>query len=221
MKIAKYAFIACLLTTGFTATAQEETTQVSKEKKEKAIESLELSEDQRAEIEALREETRAKLSAIKADEAMDTEAKRAEMKAIKKENKAAMNEILTEEQRTELAEIKSEKKAARKEITPGEVARKQTDKMKEVIELTEEQEEKVYLLNLKVANKIDAIKKDENMTSEKKREFIKGNKEDQRRSLEHILSTEQMETWEAHLASKKKKKKAKAEMKKMEPAIQE
>lgn len=218
MKIAKYAMIVCLVTTGFSVTAQDDAKkEVRKEKKEKAMESIDLSDDQRAEIDALREETREKLEAIKADESMEQDAKKAEMKAIKSESKEAMSEVLSDDQKAKLKEIKADHKAAKKDITPEDVAKKQTDKMKEVVELTAEQEEKVYELNLIVANKIDVIKKDASMTAEQKKEFIKGNKEDKRRGLEQILTADQIAQWDAHIAAKKK---SKTPLKKQESATE-
>ncbi len=212
MKIAKYTLIACLVATGFAATAQDDVKpETQKEKKAKAMESLDLSDDQRAEIDALREETRKKLEAIKADEDMEMDAKKAEAKAIRKESKEAMTAVLSEEQKAKLKAIK----VTYKDMSPEDVAKKQTEKMKEVIDMSPTQEERVYALNLKVANKIDVIKKDATMSDEKKKEFIKGNKEDKRRALEQILTEDQMELWDAHIAAKKKMK---TPMKKQEPA---
>jgi hypothetical protein len=204
MKIAKFAMIACIAATGFTAVAQENAKQ--EEKKASAMESLDLSDDQRTEIDALRKDTKEKIASLKADDSMERDAKKAEFKAIKAEKNEALGEILSEEQNAKLKEIKEAKKAKKEETTLEEIAQKQTDKMKEVIELSAEQEEQIYALNLKVANKIDVIKKDDSMTDEKKKEFIKGNKEDKRRALEMILTEDQLATWDAHISSKRKLK---------------
>lgn len=207
MKIFKFTMIACFVATGFTAVAQDNAKHTDrKDQKEKVMDALELSDDQRSEIDALRAEMKEKLDGLKADESLEGEAKKAEFKAIKQEKKEAFNEILTEEQRSKLEAMKAEKKAQKRDITPEDAAQKQTDKMKEVLELTTEQEQQVYELNLKVANKIDVIKNDDAMTDEKKKEFIKGNKEDKRRALEAILTAEQLTEWDAYLASKKKLK---------------
>ncbi len=212
MKIVKYAVAACIVSVGFTSMAQEDAQKAKcKEKKEHAMEALELSDDQRAEIDALREEMKDKRATLKADESLDEAARKEEMKALKSEHKEAISEILTEDQLAKLEEIKAEKKAERKAkrdaITPEEVAEKQTAKMLEVIDnLTSEQEEQLHALNLKVAMKIDAIKKDETMTDEKKKEFIKGNKEDKRRMLETILTEEQLAQWDQHISDKRKMK---------------
>lgn len=220
MKIAKYALAACIIAAGFTAIAQDEAKKSKcKERKAQMMESLDLSDDQRAEIEALREEMKDKRATLKADESLDEASRKEEMKSLHAEKKAAMNEILSEEQQAQLKEMKKLRKAERKDLTPEEVAEKQTAKMKEVIDnLTAEQEERLYALNMKVAMKIDAIKKNDSMTDEKKKEFIKGNKKDKRRMLETILTTEQLKQWDDHKAENKKLKKAQKNKPAVEPA---
>ncbi|MCR9172800.1 MAG: hypothetical protein NXI10_09925 [bacterium] len=206
MKIVKYALAACIISTGFVSTAQEGSQKAHcKNRKAHVMDALELSDNQRTEIEALREEMKEKRATLKADASLDEAAKKEEMKSVREEKKAAMQEILTEEQMDKLQAMKAEHKAKRKDMTPGEIALKQTEKMKEVIDdLTPEQEEQLHALNLKVVMKIDAIKKDETMSEEKKKEFIKGNMEDKRRMLESILTEAQMQQWDAHVSSKKK-----------------
>ncbi|PWL28099.1 MAG: hypothetical protein DCO96_08970 [Fluviicola sp. XM-24bin1] len=208
MKIVRFALAACIVSVGFTSLAQEDTgKQKCEDKRAHVMDELNLSDDQRAEIDALREEMKDKRATLKADESLDEAARRDEMKALKAEKKAAMEEILTDDQKSKLAEMKAERKAKRDEVTPAQYAEKQTAKMKEVIDnLTPEQEEQLHALNMKVAMKIDAIKKDESMSDEKKKEFIKGNREDKRRMLEQILTEEQLAQWDAHIANKKKMK---------------
>ena len=77
------------------------------------------------------------------------------------------------------------------ESTLEEKAKLQTKNMTELLDLTEEQIPKVYELNLMVANKIDVIKKDASMSSEKKIEFIAGNHKDQMYALKSLLTEEQ------------------------------
>ena len=206
MKIVRFALAACIVSVGFTATAQENAQKEKcKDKKAHAMDQLDLSDDQRAEIDALREELKEKRAALEVDGSLDEAARNEEMKALKDEKKAAMEEILTDDQKAKLAELKAEHKSARDEMTPAQIAEKQTAKMKEVIDdLTPEQEEQLHDLNLKVAMKIDAIKKDDSMSEEKKKEFIQGNKEDKRRMLETILTEAQLQQWDQHVASKKK-----------------
>lgn len=207
MKIAKYVLVACVLAGGFASIAQENGQKPQPPgKKGQVMKALELSDDQLAEIKALREDMKEKRATLIANESLDEASRKEEMKALRAEKKAAIEEILTEEQKMKLAEMKTKHNASRKDLTPGEIADRQTEKMKEVLDLTPEQEEQVRALNLKVALKIDAIKKDDSMSAEKKKEFIKGNKEDKRRMLETILTEDQLKLWDEHLENKRKLK---------------
>ena len=88
------------------------------------------------------------------------------------------------------------------EQTSGEKAAALTAEMTELLSLTTEQVDKVRTLNLKVANKIEAIVNDGTMTNEKKTLFINGNKTDHKRIMNSILNDDQMVTYEAWLASR-------------------
>ena len=81
--------------------------------------------------------------------------------------------------------------------TPGEKAAKKTVAMTEALSLTAEQVARVQILNLKVANKIEAIETNNAMTAEKKEEFIEGNKNDHMSVMRAILTDEQLVTYEA------------------------
>ncbi|MFT6923871.1 MAG: hypothetical protein ACJA1C_002891 [Crocinitomicaceae bacterium] len=87
--------------------------------------------------------------------------------------------------------------------TPGERAAQQTAAMTEALSLTAEQVENVQILNLKVANKIQAIKDNDALDTAKKKEFINGNKKDHMVIMRSILTDEQLVTYEAWLSEKK------------------
>lgn len=87
--------------------------------------------------------------------------------------------------------------------TPEEKAAEMTAEMTEALALTTEQVEKVSMLNLKVANKIDVIINDDSMDNAKKKEFIAGNKADHKNVMTTILTGDQMATYEAWMAKKK------------------
>lgn len=86
--------------------------------------------------------------------------------------------------------------------TPGEKAAKQTAAMTQVLSLTPEQVEKVQTLNLKVADKVDAIEKNNAIDAANKKEFIEGNKKDHMAMMRTILTDEQLVTYEAWLTEK-------------------
>lgn len=212
MKSLKFALLGCTVFVGAMTFAQETTE--GKEhpgKHEAMLEQLKLTEDQKVKIDELQEAHRAEVKALKMDSTIAEADLKAKVKELRADQKEKISEILTEEQRAELKELKAAYKEEN-QLTPGEIALKQTEKMNEMLDLTEEQLEKVRNLNLMVANKIDAIRKNENMTDERKKEFIAGNRKDHKRALQTILTEEQFQKYEAHLAERKEMRKQPKEM---------
>ncbi len=84
--------------------------------------------------------------------------------------------------------------------TPEERAKLQTKKMTKELNLTDEQVEKVAALNLKVEQKIQAII-DGEMSEERKKEFIEGNKNEKMKVLSTILTKEQMKKYRSSISN--------------------
>ena len=80
--------------------------------------------------------------------------------------------------------------------SPESISKKQTAKMTKQLNLTPDQKEKVSNLNLRVQQKIDAVKKS-NISEEKKQEFIQGNMNDRLNMLSTILTKEQLAKYTA------------------------
>ena len=78
-----------------------------------------------------------------------------------------------------------------------EKAQRTTDLMLSELQLTEEQTEKVSMLNHKIEYKLEAVRNNTNYSDAKKREHINGNKESYARVLESILTKEQLDKWAA------------------------
>lgn len=83
--------------------------------------------------------------------------------------------------------------------TPGEEAAALTAEMTTALSLTPAQVEQVTVLNLKVANKIEAINTNASFTTEKKNLFSAGNKADHKNIMVSILTAQQLTTYEAML----------------------
>lgn len=96
--------------------------------------------------------------------------------------------------------------------TPEQRAQMHTNKMAKELSLTDEQKEKVLVLNTGIAQKNDAIRNDANMTPELKKESLKGNREARDSHLKTILTDEQYKLYE----SRKTEMKAVREEKKSE-----
>ena len=227
MTIIKYALAGIVLLSGVNSFAQENSKSLSAqteqkkpkttaEKADKKIakltEELSLTEAQVVEIKPLIVTFIENMQEVKADESISAEDNKA--KALKESFRTDLESKLDDAQTEKLAALQAEREAkiAEKKAnkkTPGEHAAEQTDEMTELLSLTPEQVEQVRVLNLKVANKISAIKKDDSMSPEKKKEFIQGNKKDHKFVMGTILTDEQMVTYEAYLAEKKELRKEK------------
>jgi hypothetical protein len=90
--------------------------------------------------------------------------------------------------------------------TAQERADMHTKHMTKALLLNPDQVSKVAELNLGVANKNEAIRKDVNMTQEMKKTYIQGNLEGRKAQLKLILNAEQFAKFEAQQAKKTEKK---------------
>ncbi|MEO8584435.1 MAG: hypothetical protein ABI415_11590 [Flavitalea sp.] len=80
---------------------------------------------------------------------------------------------------------------------PEEHAKKVTDKMKTGIPLTENQYSKVYDLNLSYANKMQDLKKKQDVSLEDKKKSLQSMRQQRNIALSAILSQEQMEKYKS------------------------
>lgn len=198
MKKLSLLFAALLVTVSVSAQdleAKKSPEERAKIMTENLAKDVDLSEEQKSKIEAINEQYIADLKAIKADESKDEEQKREAVKEVRKNWKNAVEAELTEEQKAKLKELRAEHKGQLK-LSPEERAEKKTAYLKAELGLSEEQTEKVRELNLIVAQKIAAIKSNESLTEEQKKQFIAGNKKDFKKALSTILTKEQMKKFE-------------------------
>ncbi|MEM6316972.1 MAG: hypothetical protein AAF960_04840 [Bacteroidota bacterium] len=81
---------------------------------EQVLEKLDLSDDQKIELEALKNGFKTKMQTIRNTEFETTEDKRAAVKRLREEQKSAFETILTEQQQSQLATIRANQKEERK-----------------------------------------------------------------------------------------------------------
>lgn len=80
--------------------------------------------------------------------------------------------------------------------TSEEIAKTQTDNMKQYLNLSEDQYEKAYYLNLKVADKIHVVMDNSEWNNDRKLIFIEGNLKDRRNAMSSILTEEQFKLFD-------------------------
>lgn len=76
------------------------------------------------------------------------------------------------------------------------------DNLASELSLTSDQVTKIEALNEKVIEKIEAIQNNSQLVDAKKREFIRGNREDHRRVMATILTPEQFSAYEDMMRAK-------------------
>ncbi len=104
---------------------------------------------------------------------------------------------------------RTEMKTERMNMTPEEKARKQTDKMNEKLGLSDDQNSKIYEINLGVNMKNAAVRTNETFSKEQKMEAIKGNNDGRKYLIRETLNDEQKAKFDA---MKEKHEAHKAEM---------
>ena len=86
---------------------------------EKMLESLNLTEDQQAQIKKIHEDAKAKADAVTADTSLSATDKQAKIRAIHRESMKQVHAVLTPEQREQLREKMRERRASRGQRQPS------------------------------------------------------------------------------------------------------
>lgn len=171
---------------------------------------LSLNEEQTTKLNAVHLEFVNHSRKIKSDKSISQDVKKAQIKAAKNKMSNSVKGILSAEQYTAYETWKTQMHS------PEAHSEKETKRLTEALDLTPEQQEKVAALTLKVAQKIKAVKEDASLSSERKKEFIKGNMGDKHRAMSMILTPEQMEKYDALVAERQSK--ARNNVREMAPA---
>ena len=176
---------------------------------ERLTEKLSLNETQTAKVATINLDFAKKATAIKAANE-DREAGREELKALRKEHKAAIKTTLTPEQITQFEAMKDGKRGHKgrrgkggkkghsrgKDKSPEDRAAHHTERLTEKLSLNETQIQKLASINLDFAKKIAAAK-EENEDREAGKEAVKALRTQHKNAIKTILTAEQTTQFEA------------------------
>ncbi len=95
-----------------------------------------------------------------------------------------------------------EAQKTRTKVTPEQRAERQAERMKEALQLTEDQKKAIYELNLQSANKMKAYKKDQRDAN---KDQFKKMRDEREAKMKSILTPEQYEKHQAMKAERMKK----------------
>ena len=149
---------------------------------------LNLTEDQKAKFKSLNNDHRRQMEELKKMDNITVKESREKMEALRKDHRAKMQSILTSEQKAKLEKNRAEQKARF-----SERGKERGERMKKELNLTAEQSAKMDVNRKVVSEKMKAIREDESLTDEQKKEKTKEVMKQQKENMKSILTEEQLQ----------------------------
>ena len=148
---------------------------------------LNLTEDQKAKFKAQHENFRKQMEELKKNDNITVKEWKAKMEALRKDNKAKLDGILTGEQKAQIEKMKAEQKAFH-EID----AKARMEKMKLRLGLSDEQAAKMQQNRTEMTEKMRSIRENKSLNDEQKKEQIKELLKSNKEKMKSILTEEQL-----------------------------
>ncbi len=169
---------------------REESRRVEKERMfhKKELANLNLTEEQKTKMKSMNEHFRKQSEELRKQDNITVKESREKMEALRKDHHAKFQSILTAEQK---AQIQKDKEA--RKIKAKEYGKKRQEKMKEELNLTEEQSAKMAESRKASMEKIKAIRENGSLNDEQKKEQVKELMKKQKESMKSILTEEQLQ----------------------------
>jgi len=150
------------------------------------LQSLNLTEDQKAQFKTQHESMRKQMEQLKS-ESLTSEQRRQRMETIRKENKAKVDGILTTDQKAQLQKQRAEAREKQKEM-----GKEREEKMKSQLGLTDDQSAKLQANRKEMGDKMKAIRENKSLSDEQKKEQFKELMKSQKDKMKSILTEEQL-----------------------------
>lgn len=149
---------------------------------------LNLTEEQKAEAKKINEEYNAKVKALKSNDKITMGEYNKQMAALQKERREKLEAILTPEQK--------EKVESRKQDKEDKMQKREEmvlEKMKENLNLSDDQVTKIKTINETYAKKAQAVRNDKNLSQEQKKQALLAIAKERKEAIGNTLTTEQKE----------------------------
>jgi len=173
-------------------------------KRNKAIAQLNLSDAQKAQMQANRADFKKEMKAVNSNENQTVKQLRDQRAALAKGQKAKMESLLTNDQKIKMAEVKTQANSIHRERFA-----KHIDKMKQELSLSDNQVAALQRNHEASKRKLKAIKDNDQPDRAAKKEQMKAMKNDMKNNLASVLTKAQMEQMESRKTSMKGKMKNK------------
>lgn len=156
----------------------------------KELSDLNLTEEQKTKLKTMNEEFRKQMDELKKQDQITVKEYREKMETLRKNHRTEFQSLLTPEQKEQ---IKKDREALK--IKNKERAQKRMEKMKQELNLTEEQSAKMDEMKKANMEKMKAIRENGSLTEEQKTEQVKEVMKKQKGDLKSILTEEQLSKW--------------------------
>ena len=194
MKRIQIALATLLLSASF-AIAQPETGKQGKhphfENRELSMNKLNLTDDQKAKMKAANDDFRKQMQALKSNGNQTVQQQKDAREALMKSHKVQVENILTTDQKNQLAQMKKEGKSQQ-----GEMNGKHLEKMKQELNLTDQQVSQLQSSQQATKAKMDAINSNSSLDATAKKKQLHTLREEMKNNLEQVLTPEQKEKWQ-------------------------
>lgn len=154
----------------------------------KELASLNLTDEQKEKFKTMNQDFRQKLNDLKKQDNLTVKEYRERMETLHKDHMTQFQSILTPEQRTQMEKDKEGLRARAEEHGKKRLAR-----MKQELNLTDEQSAKMEENRKATAEKIRATRENSSLSDEQKREQVRDLMKQQKETIKSVLSKEQLE----------------------------
>jgi periplasmic protein CpxP/Spy len=185
----------------------EDTKPILKEKiiDKKQRDNLNLTDEQRTKLKSMNEDLRKQMEDLRKQDNLTVKEYREKMETLRKTRESQFQSILTPEQQTQMQKDRDARNARTKEF-----GKRREQKMKEELNLTDQQVAKMSESRKATMKQIETIKADKSLTDNQRRDKIKEAMKSQKESTRRLLTDEQL---------KKLKESRKGHHKKRKPEV--
>lgn len=169
----------------------------------KELANLNLTEEQKTKMKTLNEDFRKQSEELRKQDNITVKESREKMEAMRKDQQAKFQSILTSEQKVQMQKDKEARSAKVKEY-----GKKREAKMKEELNLTEEQSAKMAQNRKANMEKVKAIRENGSLSDEQKKVQVRELMKKQKESMKSILTEEQLQKMKENRKDHGKRKRA-------------
>jgi protein CpxP len=195
-----FATLLAFTVIGFSAMAQEKREMKHHDEKmlkggkkgpDKMMKELNLSDAQKSQVKAIREDHRKQMQALKQNEKITVKELNDRKEAIRKDEKAKMDAILTNEQKAKMADLKVQREAREKMHYDKKMV-----EMKSKLSLTDDQVTRLKSLHESTDAKMKSIKEDQTLNRESKKQQLEVLRNKAQEERKTILNADQLKKME-------------------------